>query len=450
VGNARTALMNVLFARKMGGAFLLRFEDTDLEREVPGAEQTMIEALEWLGLVPDESPYHGGDFGPYRTRERAARGDYDKAMQKLKDKGLAYECYMSKEELDLLRKIQTSRGLPPGYDNRHRTLSEAEKAKYRAEGREPVIRFKLPDDATIEFADLVRGVVRYETKNLGGDPVIIRSNGIPMFTFGGAVDDINQNITHVVRGEDHVTNTALQVAIFQALDAPVPQFAHLPLLRDSDGGKLSKRLDSLSVASLKADGYTPQAIVSFLSVLGTGHAPELKPLADLAGGFDFSHIGRAPVRFDMEQVDRLNGLFLGAMSWAEVAPLAAPFVKDFGMSDGELAVFWDAVKHNITRLDALKLQYDICYGTPPKADLSAEDAAYVAAAEEVLPNGPYTTATWDAWVSSIKNRTGRKGKALFMPLRLALTGMDHGPELGNLLPVMGEDTVRQRLRQSAK
>lgn len=450
VGNIRTALTNVLFARKQGGQFVLRFEDTDLEREVAGAEKSMIEALDWLGLIPDESPYHGGDFGPYRTRERAARGDYTKAVDFLRAKGLAYDCYMSKEELDLLRKIQTSRGLPPGYDNRHRDLSDAEKEKYKAEGREPVIRFRLPDNHTIEFNDLVRGTVRYETKNLGGDPVIIRSNGIPMFTFGGAVDDINQNITHVVRGEDHVTNTALQVAIFEALEAEVPQFAHLPLLRDSDGGKLSKRLDSLSVMNLKAEGYTPQAIVAFMTVLGTGHPAELVPLAEQAKIFDFGHIGRAPVRFDMEQVDRLNALCLNSMSWDDVRELATPFVADFNMSDAELAAFWDAVKFNIVKLSELQLQYDICFGTPPKADLSPEDAAYVAKAEAVLPAGPYTLDTWSAWVGEIKKSTDRKGKALFMPLRLALTGMGHGPELANLMPVMGEDKVRQRLRMNAK
>lgn len=447
VGNVRTALVNVLFARKMGGQFILRFEDTDLERQVDDAEQNMLAALDWLGMTPDESVTHGGDFGPYRTRERDTRGDYKTALNTLFEMGLAYECFVSKEELDMIRRLRTSRGLPLGYDNRHRDLSEEEKQKFRSEGREPVIRLKLLD-GEIVFEDMVRGTVRYEAQNLGGDPVIIRSNGIPTFAFAGAVDDINQKITHVIRGEDHVTNAATQVRIFEALAGQSPKFAHLPMMLDHDGGKLSKRLDSLSVTQLQERGYMAEAIVSYLAAIGTSVDPTLGSIADLAERFDFAKVGRAPVRFDLDQVDRLNAQLIHNMPWVDVKDRVRALVSST-MDDNTLEAFWYTVRPNLKRLEEVAEQFNLCFAEIQPASLDADDASYIRAAEETLPKGPYTNETWGQWVGTLKEKTGRKGKALFMPLRLALTGVEHGPELADLLPLIGEDRARQRLHKAA-
>lgn len=449
IGNLRTALVNALYARRHQGQFILRFEDTDLEREVEGAEALMIDALGELGIVPDESPVHGGDFGPYRTSDRDKRGDYAKALEKLFADGLAYECFVSKEELDMIRRVRTSRGLPPGYDNRHRDLTDEQKEKFRAEGRTPVIRFKL-FDGPIEFDDMVRGKVQYLAENLGGDPVIVRSNGIPTFAFAGAVDDINQKITHIVRGEDHVTNTASQVRIFQALGSELPMFAHMPMLLDSDGGKLSKRLGSLSIDQLRADGYLPKAITSYLSAIGTSVDPMPGSLDELAARFDFSNMGRAPVRFDMTHLDRLNAMIIRDMSWDVAKDEVTALLPADAGKQTDLEQFWQTVRPNLARLTDVVEQFDICFGALPALSLTADDSSFIKLAESTLPSAPYTTQTWHSWVGELKEKSGRKGKALFMPLRQALTGREHGPELDQLLPIIGEDRARARLRQAAQ
>jgi len=447
VGNVRTALVNVLFARKTGGQFILRFEDTDLERQVDDAEQNMLAALKWLGMTPDESIDHGGDFGPYRTRERDARGDYKAALDKLFGLGLAYECFVSKDELDMIRRLRTSRGLPSGYDNRHRDLTEAEREAFRKEGRVPVIRFKLLD-GEILFEDMVRGSVRYEAQHLGGDPVIVRSNGMPTFAFAGAVDDINQKMTHIIRGEDHVTNTAIQVRIFEALSGGCPKFAHLPMMLDHDGGKLSKRLDSLSITQLQERGYMAEAIVSYLAAIGTSVDPTLGTIDELAERFDFAKMGRAPVRFDLDQVDRLNAQIIHQMPWGEVKDRMRVLTSS-NMDEATLETFWYTVRPNLKRLEEVTDQFNLCFAEIQPANLGADDASYIRAAEETLPKGPYTKETWGQWVGTLKEKTGRKGKELFMPLRLALTGVEHGPELADLLPLIGEDRARKRLHKAA-
>lgn len=443
VGNVRTALANILYARKHGGVFVVRMEDTDISREVENAEQQILSDLKWLGMSPDESPEVGGDYAPYRTIERSERGDYQKALEQLFADGRAYECFVTKDELDLMRKIQTSQGLPPHYDNRHRDLSETEKEEFRKQGRTPVVRFKL-EDGEIAWEDMVRGSVRYEAKNLGGDPIIIRSNGVPIFAFAGAVDDINQNITHVVRGEDHVTNTAIQVQIFEALGAKVPTMAHMPMLLDTDGGKLSKRLDSLSIIQLRADGYLPKSIITYMSSLGFSAVPEVGGVDELCQTFDFSGMGRSAVRFDTHQLNRVNAMEIRSYTYADVKPYLDGFLNS-DKTDAELETFWEAVKGNIETLAELQAQYDLCYSAMGDVKLEAEDKEYIQVAANTLPQGPYTAETWSAWTASLKEETGRKGKQLFMPLRIALTGEMHGPEMASLLSVMGEEVARERL-----
>lgn len=443
VGNIRTALANVLYARKHGGTFVVRMEDTDISREVANAEQQILDDLTWLGMAPDECPNTGGDFAPYRTNERSERGDYDKALKTLFDAGRAYECFVSKDELDLMRKIQTSQNLPPHYDNRHRDLTDEDKEKFRAEGREPVIRFKLNDES-IEWDDMVRGAVKYEAKNLGGDPVIVRSNGVPIFALAGAVDDINQKITHVVRGEDHVTNTAIQVQIFEALGAKVPQMAHMPMLLDKDGGKLSKRLDSLSLDQLRSEGYLPKAILTYMTSLGFSSMPKVGSVEDLAQEFDFTKMGRSAVRFDTDQLKRVNATAIRESSYTGIKPYLEGFLNS-DKTEAEIEVFFNAVKGNIELLSELQNQYDLCYGEMGDEKLEADDVEYIKVASETLPQGPFSPETWSVWTSELKEQTGRKGKQLFMPLRIALTGQKHGPEMASLLTVMGEAVAKERL-----
>ena len=446
VGNIRTALANVLFARKHeGGVFILRFEDTDVSREVLGAEEKMIADLNWLGMGYDEGPGGKGDYGPYHTRKRAERGDYAKAIEHLRAAGRVYECFVSRDELELMRKSQRMQGLPPHYDGRHRDLSTAQKETFIAQGRKPVLRFKLDESKPIVFQDIVRGECVFEAKNLGGDPVIVRDNGIPLFTFGGVVDDINQRITHVIRGEDHVTNTAIQVQIFEALGAALPTFAHMPMLADKDGAKLSKRLDGLSIAELRTKGFTARAITTYLATLGFGTPLEPADILQLAQQFDLSKMGRSTVRFDMEQLKRMNKTVLTGLSYNEVSEVMAQYVSA-ELNEAERQALWHVARENIEVLSELKAFVDLCFGERADVVVAAEDAAYIETALQTLPQGTLNAQSWEQWVGTLKAQTGRKGKALFMPLRLALTGQQHGPEMDKILPLIGRERAVMRLQ----
>ncbi len=447
IGHLRAALPNVFYAKATSGSFMVRIEDTDLERHDDNAESTFMEDLAWLGFHPDESPIHGGDYEPYRTRERAARGDYQAAVEKLMADGRAYECFTSEQELDVLRKLQRSRNEPPRYDNRHRELTDAEKEAYRAEGRVPVIRFRM-NDGEIKFNDLVRGDVTFQSENLGGDPVIVRSNGIPLFTLAGAVDDINMNITHVIRGEDHVSNTAQQVQIFEALGADVPVFAHLPLLLDSEGQKFSKRLGSLTIENLRHMGILPQALVAYMAGLGFSVPvdPTL-PIDDMAKLYEFDKMGRAPVRFDEDQLKRVNATALHALEWEQIAPFAEDFLNNEQLTNPNLPELWQTARANLTLLSELPQWYELIFNEI-SGEVESEDQDYIQAALGCLPSGDYTADSWQQWTGNLKESTGRKGKQLFMPLRKALTGQSHGPDMPALFQLMGETTVRARLERA--
>ena len=446
VGHLRAALPNALFAKKVNGTFIVRFEDTDIERQVEGAENLILEGLDWLGLTPQESIREGGEYGPYNTLARDDRGDYKEAVQKLMDMGRAYECFASEEELDLMRKLQRARNEPPRYDNRHRDLSEEQKEKYRAEGRKPTIRFRL-EEGEIVFNDLVRGEQKFMAENLGGDPIIVRSNGVPIFTLGGVVDDINMNITHVIRGEDHVVNTAQQVQIFQALGADLPVFAHMPMMLDKEGQKMSKRLGALTVEELRAQGILPMALNAYMGGLGFSELPPMDGLDALAEWFDIDKVGKAPVRFDEDQLWRTNANILRTLDLESVKPYLAEFLPAEALNRERLPYFWNAARENITTLKDLADLYQISFVDPTHEAVQSEDLDYIKQALDVLPNGDYTTDTWGNWTASLKESTGRKGKALFMPLRQALTGESHGPDMANLLPVIGENAARERLQR---
>jgi glutamyl-tRNA synthetase len=425
VGNARIALANALFAKNATAKFLLRIDDTDLERSKPEYEEAIRQDLTWLGITWDET---------FRQADRTPA--YREAAEKLKATGRLYPCFESEEELNAKREQRRRRGLAPVYDRAMLKLTAEQKAQAEAGGKKPYWRFRL-SDIEIRWRDLVLGdrVVKLPTVS---DPVLIRADGTPLYTFTSVVDDIFAAVTHIIRGEDHVTNTGVQIDIFRALGADTQKlkFAHLPLLVDTDGGKLSKRLEGLSLRSLRQDGMDPIAITSYLARLGTSQSPELKPLDDLAKNFAFSQVSRSAARFDMTQLLRLNRQALHAAPFAEVAA---------GLPPGATEQFWHAVRGNLDLLTEARHWWDVVQGhiVPP---VQEGEGAFLADALAHLPPPPWNESTWSAWTRALKDATGRSGRPLFQPLRLALTGETHGPELAALLPLIGPNLVTERLR----
>ena len=428
VGNVRTALINWLFAAGQGGKFILRIDDTDLERSTAEYEQGIKNDLTWLGLT-------WGDT--FKQSERFEM--YDAAADKLRDMGLLYACYETADELDRQRKLQRARGKPPIYNRAGLKLTDDEKAAYEAEGRKPHWRFKLSGERVV-WNDLVRGEQAIETSSLS-DPVLIRADGSYLYTLPSCVDDIDAGITHVVRGEDHVTNSGAQIEIFKALGGTAPDMAHTPLLVGADGASLSKRLGSLGMGELRSQGIEPLAICSHLAKLGTSDNVEIRDsLAQLAEEFDFGKIGRAPARFDEADLTSLNAAITHGMSFAEaearleaIDPLAAN------------EAFWLLVRENCQTVEDAARFVPVAFGEIEPI-IEEEDRDFISQAAGLLPEGDMTSDTWGAWTSALKSETGRKGKGLFMPLRKALTGMERGPSVGDMLVLMGRDRALARLR----
>jgi len=424
VGNVRTALLNWLYAHREGGQVLLRIDDTDLARSTKEYEEGIETDLKWLGLAWAERANQSHRFDAYEA-----------AAAKLKAAGLLYPCYETEDELDRKRKIAQATGKPPVYDRAALKLTDSDRARLEAEGRRAHWRFKL-SGARKDWTDLVRGPQSIDTASLS-DPVLIREDGLFLYTLPSVVDDIDFKITHIVRGEDHVTNSGVQIEIFEALGGPVPGFGHFPLLVGADGGALSKRLGSMSVMDLRNDGYEPMAVLSHLAKIGTSDPVEARlTIAQLAEEFSFEKIGRAPARFDPEELKRVNAAVLHQLDYAAVKDRLA----ELGADKGE--AFWNAVRANLVLLPDVKEWARIVDG--PIAPL-VPDAAFAQAAAEVLPKGAYDSASWQAFTNAVKEKTGAKGKALFMPLRQALTGLDHGPEMAALFPLIGEERARKRL-----
>ena len=424
VGNVRTALVNWLFAKGQGGAFVLRIDDTDLERSTKEFESGIETDLQWLGLTWDER---------YNQSERFDR--YEEAAARLKAAGRLYPCYETSDELDRRRKVQLSRGLPPIYDRAALDLTDADKAKLEAEGRRPHWRFKL-EGKRVAWEDLARGHAEVDTASMS-DPVLIREDGLFLYTLPSVVDDIDMKITHVIRGEDHVTNTGAQIEIFEALGAKAPGFAHMPLLVGADGAALSKRLGSLSIADMRDQGYEPIAITSHLGRIGTSDPLEVADSVEALGqSFAFSKMGRSPARYDTADLDRLNAQALHGIAYDEARARLAAMDCDLGQG------FWDAVRPNLGKFADVRDFARLVNGpvTPVIAD-----PAFAAAALELLPT-EIGADSWSVWTGAVKEKTGAKGKALFMPLRQAVTGMDHGPDMAALLPLIDRDRIVQRLK----
>jgi glutamyl-tRNA synthetase len=429
VGNLRTALVNYLFARKTGGQFMLRIDDTDTERSTTAFEASIRNDLKWMGMDWDVED---------RQSERLAR--YDQALAELRDAGRAYPCFETAEELSLKRKAQLSAGRPPVYDRAALKLSAEQIAAFEAEGRRPHWRFKL-DDAEVRWHDLVRGDVAYHMSSLS-DPVLMREDGRVIYTMASVVDDIDHGISHIIRGEDHVTNSAAQIQLFEALGAKPPTMGHVALLAGADGEGLSKRLGSLSISELREQGVEAMAIASLLARIGT--SDPVNPTSDMAmviEGFDISRFGRATAKFDPAELAQVNARVVQELSFESVAGR----LEAMGIGGGE--AFWLAVRDNIGTVGEAGEWWHIC--TTSIAPV-IDDAEVTKAAAECLPEGAWEAEIWADWTRAIAASTGKKGRGLFMPLRLALTGKEKGPELAPLLAFMGRERVIARLQgQSA-
>ena len=422
IGNARTAILNWLMALKTGGQFILRYDDTDTARSKTEYAESIATDLEWMGIKPTLIEYQS---------KRLDR--YNAAAEKLKASGRLYPCYETADELDRKRKRQAAKHLPPVYDRAALKLTNEDRAKLESEGRKPHWRFKL-DHHLVEWNDLIRGPSHIDTASQS-DPVLIREDGSYLYTFCSVVDDIEFGITHIIRGEDHVVNAAVQIEITRALGGAVPAYGHHSLLIGADGAGLSKRLGSLSITAMRENGLEAMAVVSHAALLGTSDS--IHPCADykeLVDGFDLAKLSRAPARFDEAELNHLNAKLLHMLPWDAV--------KD-RLGYGSEA-FWLAVRGNLEKLSDAKIWHEIIAGRINPV-VAAEDRSFVSDGGKVLPPEPWDSTTWKTWTDALKLATDRKGKQLFMPLRLALTGLDHGPELAALLPLIGRQKVMDRL-----
>jgi glutamyl-tRNA synthetase len=425
LGNARPALLNWLFAKARSGQYILRLDDTDRARSTEEFARGIETDLAWLGITPDAK---------YRQSDRTAL--YDNARDRLIASGRLYPAYETEEELEGKRARARLLGRPPVYDRAALNLTPEQKAKYEAEGRKPHWRFKL-DGRPVQFDDLIKGPQTVNTASMS-DPVLIRADGSYLYTLPSVVDDIDLRITHVIRGEDHVSNTGTQIEIFEALGGHVPFFAHHNLLTGAEGEGLSKRLGSLSLQDLREAGYEAMA-VDIMAVL-TGTSLSLEPYPDLAAiaqAFDLSNVSLGPARFDPAELDSLNARILHAMPF----DAAKPRLDALGLASEPL---WLALRGNLATFGDIADLATLVSGpvTPVVAD---EDRDYLAIAKELLPAEPFDETTWSAWTTALKEKTGRKGRGLFHPLRLALTGREQGPELKSLLPLLGRKASLDRL-----
>jgi len=423
VGNVRTALHNWLWARKNGGRFLLRLDDTDAARSTEAFAQSIRADLAWLGLDPD---------GEVRQSDRVAL--YERRFAELRDVGRVYPAYETPEELDLRRKVLAGRGLPPVYDRAALALSDADRARLEAENRRPHWRFRLDHDAPIAWRDLVRGDQRVDPRTQS-DPVVRRADGSWLYLLPSVIDDIDLGVTDVVRGEDHVTNTALQLQMFAALGAPPPTFAHEALLVGTEG-KLSKRLGSLDMDALRAEGIEPLALAALLARLGTSDPVEpVATMTPLVEGIDFARFGRAPARFDLDELRTLNARTLHLLDHDQVADR---------LPAGLDADAWAALRPNLHTVAEAAEWLPVIAGEIASASDPA-DRDFLAEAARATEGLDWSADPWGSLTAQLKAATGRKGRTLFLPLRRALTGRDHGPDMAALLPLIGRERAQARL-----
>ena len=437
IGNIRTALYNWLLAKRGEGTFILRLDDTDAERSTEAFADAIVEDLAWLGIEPD------------RIERQSARRDRHKAAaDRLREAGLLYPCYETPDELERQRARQRARRLPPIYDRRALKQTDEERAAFEAEGRKPHWRFLLPNfeaDPHLprrterSWDDLARGPQTVDLASMS-DPVLVRDDGSFLYTLPSVVDDTELGVTDVVRGDDHVTNTGAQIALFEALGAAPPRFGHHNLLAAEDGSGLSKRTGALSIRSLRDDGHEPMAVASLAVTVGTSeNVEQARDLAELGRRISLSDTSHSVARFAMGELEQLTAAIVHELDYAAVASR----LRHVGVPDAVAEPLWAAVRENCAKVsDAASWWQRLV--DPPRQELEEEDAEFVRQAIDALPEGTVDETTWKTWTGALKATTGRKGRALFMPLRLALTGVDHGPELGRLLPLIGREGILGR------
>jgi glutamyl-tRNA synthetase len=430
LGNTRTALLNWLFAKRNQGRFWLRLDDTDLQRSEARYTEAILEDLAWLGFSHDHF---------VRQSDRLER--YDEAVQTLQAAGRLYPCYETSDELETKRKLQLTRGKPPVYDRESLRLTPEQRQAYESQGLTPHWRFKL-EEGEVLWPDLVRGPVHTHTQHLS-DPVLVREDGSCVYTLASVVDDLDMGVTHILRGEDHVTNTAVQIQLFQALGGhpEALTFGHFPLITDAEGQGFSKRLGSLSLQQLRAQGMHPLAISCVLASLGTSEAPTAcHSLEDLVAQFDITHYGRATPKLSVEALWQMHTKLLHHLPYQAVEAS----LQQLALSHITPA-FWEAFQRNLERLEEIETWWKLCHGplSPPP---QPEERAFLQQALGLLPPAPWGGETWGSWTQLLAVETGRKGRQLYHPLRLALTGLEKGPEMKMLLPWMAPAGVHARLR----
>ncbi len=439
IGNTRIALFNWLFALKNNGRFILRFDDTDTVRSKTEYAEATIADLDWLGIKPALIEYQSKRIP-----------NYDAAAERLKASGLLYSCYETAEELERKRKLRLARRLPPIYGRDALKLTSADRVKLEAEGRRPHWRFLLPnfkDDpfsvarTEVHWDDLVRSRETVDLSSLS-DPVLVREDGTYLYTFTSVVDDIDMGISHIIRGNDHITNSGVQIAIIEALGAKVPNLGHINLLTTASGEGISKRTGALSIGSLRRDGYEPMAVASLAVLIGTSENVTAVPSMDaLAAIFDPAATSKSASKFDPADLDALNRALIHAMPYAQ----AKDRLTALGIEGDRAEEFWLAVRGNLSRVSDASLWWKIIKDGPAADEqLAEEDRDFVRAAFDLLPPEPWNRDTWKQWTDAVKAQSGRKGKPLFMPLRVALTGLTSGPELADLLPLLGQEGTLAR------
>ena len=456
IGNVRTALFNYLFAKKHNGSFILRIEDTDFDRVKKEYEDSILENLKWLGLNWNEGPDCGGSYAPYRQSERI--NTYKEYADKLLNEGRAYKCFCSGEELERKRRESLSKRLPPRYDGKCSRLSREEIASYEQKGIKPSTRFKVKD-GMIEFEDIIRGKISFKGSDIG-DFVILRSDGIASYNFAAAIDDALMEITHVIRGEDHLSNTPRQILLNQAIGFDIPKFAHLSMILGPDKSRLSKRHGAESVTELKEEGYLSEAVINYLSLLGwsSEDGREIMPLTDIIKNFSLERVSKSPAVFDIKKLKWINSHYIKNKDIAELTELSIPFLVKAGVRTEAVNREWlykvvDAIRGNIETLSEIDKYAGIFFdelhpypSTPEKGEWGVEAMEVLKLLKEMIEKEEnITEVIADKIIADIKGKTNLKGKKLMMPIRIALTGKTEGPELKKIMSVLGKERIIKRV-----
>lgn len=463
IGNARTALFNYLFARNQKGQFIIRIEDTDQKRNIVGGEESQLKYLKWLGMDWDESVDVGGEYGPYRQSERL--DIYKKYYEDLLEKGLAYKCYCTEEELEKEREEQIARGEAPRYSGKCRHLTKEDQARLEAEGRKPSIRFRVPEGKVYRFNDIVKGEVSFASEDIG-DFVIVKKDGMPLYNFAVAIDDHLMKISHVLRGDDHISNTPKQLMIYEAFGWEPPTFGHMTLIVNENHKKLSKRDESIIqfIEQYEALGYLPEALFNFIALLGWSPVGEEEIFSkeELIEIFDPARLSKSPAVFDRQKLIWMNNQYMKKLPVEKVVELALPHLVSAGrvpenpspeqleMVNKLVALYQEQMSYGaeIVSLSELFFKEEISYDETGKAILSEEQVPEVLRAflQELEHLEPFEAAEIKAAIKRVQKATGQKGKKLFMPIRVAVTGQEHGPELPNTIELLGKETVKKRIQ----